>query len=1037
MPVCPWLEIEIPNMSCFPPVLPCLFLPGFNHIVSRIPFAGRRICFAFVLIISCFSKDGIAQSRRSLRFESFGVNEGLSQGNVTCMMQDRQRMLWFGTWDGVNLYDGFRNHSFHNPSYHSENIRGIVINNIVELDWDRVAICSYTGLSIFQRSIQRFCHYADEPAFLNCRLLRRSGDLLILSSGSQLRIFNLRSKQFQAYSGKEAGVWKSALTNRKNGVNRSEFLFTRAFDLMQKQPWAFSSLVETWSRLTVNDLIWQPDQSRLFLGCEEGLLLVDFRNGSRQIFLEGTSIKSLAQARNQLFIGSQLAGLFVMDLPELNISGHYLHDEKNRHSIAGNYIRNLFVDDDQNIWLSVLGGGLSYASLQPKPARTLFSSFSLPAGSNQDNYIQSLAEDSAGRLWMYSVSGNLNVLDAEYHVIRTFTPDQIDPVALPVSVQQIFVDPDGTVFLLSNKGLYQETAPFRFARILQTDSSEGASYFQTMIRIAPGEYLLGTRSGVFFFDQKAATLRRISHPALDKEVIHFLFQDEKGRIYVNRFFKGVKLFSFNGQNLHEIADIPTEANLKSAVETKTGILFASSKGVLQLDPRNPGLNPLSELSAIPDQTIYCLLKDPDEPSVFWSSSNRGIYQIHLKTGQYQRFGLNEGLNSLEFNTSSFAVRKNGDFVFGSTDGLTVLDPSQPVFPRGKHNLILEDLALHQIPDSVRQEYSTKGSGVYTVPFENNGFSCRLVQVLYPNVESPIRYRLEGHDDDWIEATNPVQVMYSNLPEGDYQFVSQVYKPQTGWVTQKWFSLTIQPPWFRTIWAYIAYVSVLVSLVLLSIRIYIQQRLQQERDQLVKREVLLQERSRIILDLHDDVGSSLSSIQLLSQVAERVMDEQPDKTRQFLRKIFENSESTIQNLGDIIWAMKTDLGEDAMEVRIRTYCVDLLQPKDMEAELHFETPMAEVFDDAAKRKNALLLIKEALHNAAKYSGATVISILFSRTEEAYRLVIEDNGRGFDPVLAKKGNGLGTMKVRAENMGGRLVFETSPGMGTRIEWVKELG
>ncbi|HOY97398.1 MAG TPA: two-component regulator propeller domain-containing protein, partial [Catalimonadaceae bacterium] len=79
--------------------------------MSWIHTAGWRIYFAFVLIISSFSKDGIAQNRKSLRFESFGVNEGLSQGNVTCMMQDRQRMLWFGTWDGVNLYDGFRNQS--------------------------------------------------------------------------------------------------------------------------------------------------------------------------------------------------------------------------------------------------------------------------------------------------------------------------------------------------------------------------------------------------------------------------------------------------------------------------------------------------------------------------------------------------------------------------------------------------------------------------------------------------------------------------------------------------------------------------------------------------------------------------------------------------------------------------------------------------------------------------------------------------------------------------------------------------------------
>lgn len=977
---------------------------------------GLLLLLAFLFFLIPFH--GFSAEKNKLTFFSFGVNEGLTQGNVTCMMKDHKGMMWFGTWDGVNLYDGFRNMDFSNPDYNNQGIRGVVINNILEIDSNRVAIATYVGLSIFNRTKNRFEYYPDDEAFRNCRILKSEGDFLILSAATDLRKFDCKQLKFSPFKGNVPTKWKTALQNRKNGVNRSEFLFSRAFDLLEKNPVHFAKIAQHWSSLTINDMVPEPGTAKWYLGCDEGLYVFDPESDQVNLVLAGQQVKSLNGTKDQLFIGTQVSGLFVLDFSSRKISANYRHSETNKRTLTGNYIRNIFVDQNQRLWLSVLGGGVNFSSLSENKATTIFSYADLPTGSNQDNYIQSLTEDSTGRLWLYTVAGKLKVLNADYQLIKTFEANQIDPVRLPSSMQQIYVAADGRLFFLSNKGLYSTRDDGRFLRANCADSSEGANHLQSMIPLFPGTFLVGSRKGLFLFDAARNLLTRLSVQGMDKEIVHFLFQDSKGNIFVNYFFKGIYLFEWKQNALRQKGIFHLNANLKAGIEIENEILFASSKGILRYNFQHRKMVQHESPSGLQGQTLYSLLPDPNRPGTYWCSSNKGIFIYQIQSGQYTKLGVQHGLSSLEFNSNASTKRKNGDFVFGSIDGLTYVSPGDFFGHSQSPPLVLDDFEIQNIPDSSLATFKTDGKWLYRLPFEHNDFSCRLIQVNFPNSETPIRYKLLGLENQWHKGGNPQEIRYSNLPEGDYVLVTEYFDPQQGWKSKRWFSLSITPPWHRTWWARAAFLVLILSLAGLIIRLYVVEKIQKEREEVVKRNVLVTERNRIIKDLNDDLGATLGSISFYTEaIKNKLKNNEQDRVLEMMDKIGENARETISNLGDMVWNLnpKNDSAEKLF-ARMESTATQLLAPQQIELDYFTDPQLFGIEFSLEAKQNIYLMLKETINNTLKHSGASRVRITIRKNHQNLEMRMEDNGQGFDTTGEQNRSGITNIRLRTEALGG---------------------
>ena len=191
---------------------------------------------------------------------------------------------------------------------------------------------------------------------------------------------------------------------------------------------------------------------------------------------------------------------------------------------------------------------------------------------------------------------------------------------------------------------------------------------------------------------------------------------------------------------------------------------------------------------------------------------------------------------------------------------------------------------------------------------------------------------------------------------------------------------------------------------------------------------MQMRNRISNDLHDDVGSSLSSILLLSNIAGRSAIHRPE----LVNKISENAREAIERIGDIIWSTnpKYDDGEN-LRPKIMNYIAPLCQVQDIGFHINISETIKNIKFSMEMRKNIFLIIKEAVNNILKHAQATEINIEIILNEKNILLQICDNGIGFDNSVTYNGNGLENMRMRAEALSGKLRLET--GIGTKISIV----
>lgn len=193
----------------------------------------------------------------------------------------------------------------------------------------------------------------------------------------------------------------------------------------------------------------------------------------------------------------------------------------------------------------------------------------------------------------------------------------------------------------------------------------------------------------------------------------------------------------------------------------------------------------------------------------------------------------------------------------------------------------------------------------------------------------------------------------------------------------------------------------------------------------------EERNRIALELHDDIGSSISSINIYSNIAIESIEKNTDKSLDLIHRIKQQSYEIAENLSDLIWAIYS--GNDTygqLFQRMKNFSFEILGAKDIYTQFEFSTSIQNHYARIDILKNILLFFKESVNNIAKYSGATEVKISLTELNSQLTLIIEDNGKGFDRSIIIEGNGLNSFNVRAKSLNGTCEIVSIPGRGTRI-------
>jgi two-component system sensor histidine kinase UhpB len=197
------------------------------------------------------------------------------------------------------------------------------------------------------------------------------------------------------------------------------------------------------------------------------------------------------------------------------------------------------------------------------------------------------------------------------------------------------------------------------------------------------------------------------------------------------------------------------------------------------------------------------------------------------------------------------------------------------------------------------------------------------------------------------------------------------------------------------------------------------------------------RSNIAADFHDELGSTLSSIALYSEMTMNDNFDDKQRTKNILSLIGESSRGTVSAMQDMIWTIqpKNDKMQEVV-FRVQEYAYPLAELKNIAITFDIEDEVLELVLSMDIKKNIYLIFKEALNNAFKYASASNISIVIARQDNLLRMDIKDDGKGFDLISQKKGNGLNNMQKRAEQAGGTLIVESNLGGGTRVLFSCEL-
>jgi signal transduction histidine kinase len=296
-------------------------------------------------------------------------------------------------------------------------------------------------------------------------------------------------------------------------------------------------------------------------------------------------------------------------------------------------------------------------------------------------------------------------------------------------------------------------------------------------------------------------------------------------------------------------------------------------------------------------------------------------------------------------------------------------------------------------------------------------------------EVQYQYMLEGLNNNWVDLGTESKVSFSNLDGADYKFkVRASHRPGVWSEKMATLSLQIIPPFWKRIWFYLicaAFIAV-IAYALYRYRI----------NELIKRQEI---RNKIAQDLHDSMGSTLSSISVYSQVAKIYKQQhKEEQLQQTLERISETSGEMISEMNDIVWAINPRNDQmDAMLQRMESYAKPLLAVKEIQFRFDYDESVKLLNLEMTKRKNFYLIFKEAINNVLKYSGCKNLTVTVSLKHHQLHMQVKDDGKGFDVnTISQKasaslsGNGLYNMKMRAKEMKGECVIESQPGKGTTI-------
>ena len=540
--------------------------------------------------------------------------------------------------------------------------------------------------------------------------------------------------------------------------------------------------------------------------------------------------------------------------------------------------------------------------------------------------------------------------------------------------------------------------------------------FYFFVTDTKGNIFLGAGSGLYY-KPLHDSLKDVHLPYR----ITSLALDQQGYLWAGTWNSGlyrVKVKNKGNQVEFEKQDLSgliTDKHIRGIFVDKKGYIWIGTRydGIFRLRPTQDSqwekIN-WSRVDGLSSNWINTFAEDSS--GNIWVGTHGGLNKMIPEKNGYRIFNFNK-LNNVFGDVHCIYIGKNNTIWCGGYPGLVRLRDEQVD-------------TLHPLPLFLTNVKAGKiqlpnQTDVIKLKHDNNSIYFEFSTPGYINERNVLySYRLlGGADSSWSTASNINNVSFASIEPGQYTFQARTY----GWNGQpgeiKSFSFTISPPYWKTWWFYLI-LGVVVAILLYSIYKY-------RIRQLIKWQ---KARDRIASDLHDDIGSSLTNISILSELSSKHLH-QPDQASRFLKRISEEVNSSSQAMDDIIWSVNSQ--NDSLEEtlsRMRRLTAELFDGSEIEYHLQLDETVQGIKLNMEQRRDTFLLYKEILNNIYKHANASKAWITVKLNGQNLHLNIRDDGKGFNVNMITHRNGLKNIYSRAGKWNGQVDIESYEGAGTEI-------
>jgi signal transduction histidine kinase len=408
--------------------------------------------------------------------------------------------------------------------------------------------------------------------------------------------------------------------------------------------------------------------------------------------------------------------------------------------------------------------------------------------------------------------------------------------------------------------------------------------------------------------------------------------------------------------------------------------------------------------------------------------------------QFRTYGLSDGMPTLRCSSGLQAAgckTADGRLWFATSRGLVAVTPANVRTNPLPPPVVVEQMLLNEKPVPLTNNAAMPirvPPGRHRIDFQYTGLS------FIASERVQFKHRLLNWEGDWVNSGTKRTITYSYLPPGDYTFEVMARNNDGIWSTNSaQIAFTVMPFFWQTLGfrvaAGMAVVSGAAGIVWFSMR----RRMRRKLEKLESQRAIENERARIAKDIHDDLGSTLTRITMLSGPP-RGAKEETSANAGNIHQIHTIAGELTRSMDEIVWAINPqhDTLEDLVAY-LESFAQDFLETAGVRCRLDVPPQLPVVPLTADARHNLFLAFKEALHNVVKHSGATEVRIAAGLAPAEFALTVEDDGCGFSPDKVARegfGNGLANMSLRLTKIGGQFEIEPVIGRGTKVTFIVPL-